>query len=120
MKILFTGCCATLVVPFRSANTPRSCSCGKMSVWWVNPLSGILKVHTKDHNELANILCLHNGIFSETGMKSPQYYVERAMAASNTVFAETHSMVVLVPVGTTSDVSYASDEELAALPQPIL
>ena len=91
-----------------------------MSVWWVNPLGGILKVHTSDLKISADILCLHNGIFSDTGMKLPEYYVEKAIAANNTVFAETHSMVVLVPVGTTSDVSYASDEELAILPQPIL
>ena len=112
MKVLFTGCCGKLIVPNSKSNVPTKCECGKSWVWWKNPIAGILKVYIEGENNIdSNILCLHNGIFRDTGMKSPEHYRELAKTAEGTVFKETESLVVLVPVGTTNDVSYASDEE---------
>jgi len=111
MKILFTRCCNSLVVPNKIANKPNTCECGKSSVWWTNPFAGKLTVHTSEKNLWADILCVHNGIFQESGMKTPDYYRNKAAATENSVFGETQSMIVLVPAGTTSDVVYATDEE---------
>lgn len=114
MKILVTGCCGELVVPFKEKDKPRTCGCGNSSVWWENPIAGILKVYSKvsTHN---NILCVHNGIFNEVGMRSPDHYRNLAKLSEGTVFHDTESLLVLVPVGTTRDVDFASEETFKKL-----
>lgn len=44
MKLLFCEDCGDIIAPWREANRPRDCRCGRHAVWWVNPSTGVLRV----------------------------------------------------------------------------
>jgi hypothetical protein len=45
VKALYCQVCGDIIAPFREANRPRPCRCGRHHVWWVDPFTGILRIH---------------------------------------------------------------------------
>jgi hypothetical protein len=45
MKLLYCQDCGDIVAPNPRANQPRYCRCARHALWWVNPFTGVLRVH---------------------------------------------------------------------------
>lgn len=48
MKVLYCQQCGDITAPNPVALVPKWCRCGRHAIWWVNPLTGIVRVHDQE------------------------------------------------------------------------
>lgn len=135
MKLMFCAQCGDLVVPSRKKNEVRWCECGRHGVWWVNPVSGTLRMHDRlvpDRNggdgALAWVIAIHNNVLTFPGshvvhtgrvgdepephtgnIVTRKEWVETMLhlTPDHYVFKKANSLVVRLAPGYTSDTGWA-------------
>lgn len=52
MKLLYCEDCGDIIAPYRQADRPRWCLCGRHAVWWVDPARGVLRLFDSEPDNL--------------------------------------------------------------------
>jgi hypothetical protein len=115
MKLLFCEDCGDIIAPWPEANKPRDCKCGRHAVWWLNPLTGLLRVCDRCGNEhgwpqqaRAYVIGITNLLLHMDGDMTAEK-VEAAINAheDSYLFKRWRSLIIRIRPGESGDTSWA-------------
>jgi hypothetical protein len=112
MKLMFTHCCGSLVVPCYADRVARWCACQTSACWWQDIARGHLVVFSHQGAGAVSGIALHNGLLAEP--VAPIGCVQRArlrelIDESPALFKYVDSMVVKYRPGFTVDCRFEPD-----------
>jgi hypothetical protein len=130
MKLLYCEECGDIVAPSRKAYEPRWCSCGRHAVWWINPLTGVLRLHDRlgryhEYGEglaqvdypRAFVIGLHNGLFRDDDAPvTTKAHVTQEIenTPENYIFKRAGSLVIKLRPNMSNDTSWAKSLPLSS------
>lgn len=115
MKLMFTLCCGSLIVPHPTNEVVRWCKCRKGACWWVDGAKGIFDIYHENYSDVYGI-GLHNGLLTwpldgstmilSEDIKSiveatPEYYF----------FKRLESLIIKFRPGATGDTHFIADKK---------
>lgn len=114
MKLLYCQACGDIVAPWPVAKQPRDCRCRRHAVWWVNPSTGILRVHDRfgrdgwPNRAAAYVLGITNLLLGMDGDMSAEK-VEAAIDAheDSYLFKRWRSLIIRIRPGESGDTRWA-------------
>lgn len=110
MKLLACAHCNDFISPYSKPRKPRWCQCGQFAVWWENPFTGELRVHSKlgHFDKNAYIIGINNA-FLRLPEPITAFDVRRIddECPESYIFKKIHSPIIRIRPGESNDTAWA-------------
>ncbi|SRR6266566_382643 len=121
MKLMWSLCCATLVVPDARNRKIRWCECKKSACWWNDADAGLFVVHAEEGAPIPDVLGLHNGLLTIPYLPSFQMVqrgqIEKLLedTPDTYLFKRANSVLIRFKPGISGDTRFTGKEEVEQL-----
>jgi hypothetical protein len=112
VKLLHCAWCGDFISPYRENHKPRTCQCGRYTVWWENNRLGVLRVRDNtDDRRYGWVIGLHNGLL-ELPEPIKDHHIAGLLAEcpDTYIFKRIGSLVIRIRPGESNDTAWVAPE----------